>query len=94
MRLFFCESTKFKSNFEVTEVACYCGNQVNGEIYNHEELRRRLPNHKFRTGSDCEVIAHLVGTLFSIHICSYIEQKHIETFPFFTTKFLICFSSY
>ncbi|XP_043807148.1 asparagine synthetase [glutamine-hydrolyzing] 1 isoform X2 [Manihot esculenta] len=32
---------------------------VNGEIYNHEELRQRLPNHKFRTGSDCDVIAHL-----------------------------------
>jgi asparagine synthase (glutamine-hydrolysing) len=32
---------------------------VNGEIYNHEELRKRLKNHKFRTGSDCEVIAHL-----------------------------------
>ncbi|CAN6692999.1 unnamed protein product [Malus baccata var. baccata] len=32
---------------------------VNGEIYNHEELRSRLPNHKFRTGSDCDVIAHL-----------------------------------
>ncbi|MQL91833.1 hypothetical protein Taro_024454 [Colocasia esculenta] len=32
---------------------------VNGEIYNHEELRKGLPNHKFRTGSDCDVIAHL-----------------------------------
>ncbi|OUZ99119.1 Class II glutamine amidotransferase domain [Macleaya cordata] len=32
---------------------------VNGEIYNHEELRKRLPNHQFRTGSDCDVIAHL-----------------------------------
>uniref|UniRef100_A0A1J3E231 Asparagine synthetase [glutamine-hydrolyzing] n=1 Tax=Noccaea caerulescens TaxID=107243 RepID=A0A1J3E231_NOCCA len=32
---------------------------VNGEIYNHEELRKRLKNHKFHTGSDCEVIAHL-----------------------------------
>ncbi|KAL6642056.1 hypothetical protein ACP70R_020237 [Stipagrostis hirtigluma subsp. patula] len=33
---------------------------VNGEIYNHEELRtNQLANHKFRTGSDCEVIAHL-----------------------------------
>ncbi|XP_062083929.1 asparagine synthetase [glutamine-hydrolyzing]-like [Humulus lupulus] len=31
----------------------------NGEIYNHKELRKRLPNHKFRTGSDCEVISHL-----------------------------------
>ncbi|KNA18676.1 hypothetical protein SOVF_068530 [Spinacia oleracea] len=32
---------------------------VNGEIYNHEVLRKSLPNHKFRTGSDCDVIAHL-----------------------------------
>ncbi|KAI3891438.1 hypothetical protein MKX03_020720 [Papaver bracteatum] len=32
---------------------------VNGEIYNHEDSRKRLPNHRFRTGSDCEVIAHL-----------------------------------
>ncbi|VVB00958.1 unnamed protein product [Arabis nemorensis] len=32
---------------------------VNGEIYNHEELRKRLKNHKFRTRSDCDVIAHL-----------------------------------
>ncbi|KAJ6315349.1 hypothetical protein OIU78_018773, partial [Salix suchowensis] len=34
---------------------------VNGEIYNHAELRKSLPNHKFRTGSDCDVIAHLVS---------------------------------
>ncbi|KAK4351597.1 hypothetical protein RND71_030910 [Anisodus tanguticus] len=32
---------------------------VNGEIYNHEQLRKLMPNHKFRTGSDCDVIAHL-----------------------------------
>ncbi|KAL8140958.1 hypothetical protein V2J09_006979, partial [Rumex salicifolius] len=32
---------------------------VNGEIYNHVELRDSLPNHDFRTGSDCDVIAHL-----------------------------------
>ncbi|XP_056866631.1 asparagine synthetase [glutamine-hydrolyzing] isoform X3 [Raphanus sativus] len=32
---------------------------VNGEIYNHEELRKGLKNHKFRTGSDCDVISHL-----------------------------------
>ncbi|KAK4366742.1 hypothetical protein RND71_014622 [Anisodus tanguticus] len=32
---------------------------VNGEIYNHMELRDKLKSHQFRTGSDCEVIAHL-----------------------------------
>ncbi|KAL4196804.1 hypothetical protein AMTRI_Chr04g248060 [Amborella trichopoda] len=32
---------------------------VNGEIYNHEALREKLKSHQFRTGSDCEVIAHL-----------------------------------
>lgn len=37
---------------------------VNGEIYNHEELRSKLQSstrksHKFNTGCDCEVLAHL-----------------------------------
>ncbi|NQV61914.1 MAG: asparagine synthase (glutamine-hydrolyzing) [Alphaproteobacteria bacterium] len=34
---------------------------VNGEIYNHPEFRRDLKarGHRFRTGSDCEVILHL-----------------------------------
>ncbi|RYR78153.1 hypothetical protein Ahy_A01g002889 isoform B [Arachis hypogaea] len=32
---------------------------VNGEIYNHKELRQKLSSHQFRTGSYCEVIAHL-----------------------------------
>ncbi|GJY22621.1 asparagine synthetase [glutamine-hydrolyzing] [Tanacetum coccineum] len=32
---------------------------VNGEIYNHEELRKSLTGHTFKTGSDCDVIAHL-----------------------------------
>ncbi|THF95122.1 hypothetical protein TEA_016988 [Camellia sinensis var. sinensis] len=32
---------------------------VNGEIYNHKQLREKLKSHQFRTGSDCEVLAHL-----------------------------------
>ncbi|CAK9313205.1 unnamed protein product [Citrullus colocynthis] len=32
---------------------------VNREIYNHEELRKKLRSHKIRTGSDCDVISHL-----------------------------------
>ena len=33
---------------------------VNGEIYSHQDIRRRLSNHyEFRTGSDCEVILAL-----------------------------------
>lgn len=41
---------------------------VNGEIYNHQEIRRRLAGqYAFRTGSDCEVILALYekyGTAF------------------------------
>lgn len=37
--------------------------KVNGEIYNHKELREKLKSHQFRTGSDCEVITHLVSAL-------------------------------
>ncbi|HKE46999.1 MAG TPA: asparagine synthase B [Rhodanobacteraceae bacterium] len=32
---------------------------VNGEIYNHRELRKRFPDYAFRTDSDCEVILPL-----------------------------------
>jgi asparagine synthase (glutamine-hydrolysing) len=32
---------------------------VNGEIYNHRELRTRFPEHAFATESDCEVIIPL-----------------------------------
>ncbi|KAJ0682330.1 putative asparagine synthase (glutamine-hydrolyzing) [Helianthus annuus] len=32
---------------------------VKGEIYNHMDLREKLTGHKFKTGSDCDVIAHL-----------------------------------
>lgn len=32
---------------------------VNGEIYNHRAIRRRLSHYPFQTGSDCEVILAL-----------------------------------
>lgn len=32
---------------------------VNGEIYNHKEIRNRYPDYKFQTQSDCEVILAL-----------------------------------
>ncbi len=32
---------------------------VNGEIYNHKELRREFPEYEFQTQSDCEVIIPL-----------------------------------
>lgn len=32
---------------------------VNGEIYNHKEIRSRYPEYKFQTNSDCEVILAL-----------------------------------
>ena len=32
---------------------------VNGEIYNHREIRQRLQDYDFQTGSDCEVILAL-----------------------------------
>jgi asparagine synthetase B (glutamine-hydrolysing) len=35
---------------------------VNGEIYNHKQLRRDLKgDHVFKTESDCEVIMHMVS---------------------------------
>ena len=40
---------------------------VNGEIYNHQELRAQFPNYEFQTQSDCEVILALYkekGTSF------------------------------
>lgn len=37
---------------------------VNGEIYNHKDLRRELKNpHDFRTDSDCEVLLYLYDEL-------------------------------
>jgi asparagine synthetase B (glutamine-hydrolysing) len=35
---------------------------VNGEIYNHEALKKTMKKHDYHTQSDCEVIAHLVSS--------------------------------
>ena len=61
---------------------------VNGEIYNHQEIRRRFAGqYDFQTGSDCEVVLSLYRSLtpnpspvgegnFVTHekICSMLEQ--------------------
>jgi len=43
---------------------------VNGEIYNHRELRAELPDYKFKTNSDCEVIL----ALYQKHGADFIEM--------------------
>ena len=60
---------------------------MNGEIYNHEQLRAQLSSHTFRTGSDCEVIAHLVS-----HVATR-KNVHISKIQFaklWNTKIYIC----
>lgn len=41
---------------------------VNGEIYNHKELREKYTNYSFVTGSDCEVIQTLYYEFTNNHI--------------------------
>jgi asparagine synthase (glutamine-hydrolysing) len=43
---------------------------VNGEIYNHCELRAKFPDYPFRTESDCEVIL----ALYERHGSDFLEQ--------------------
>ncbi len=43
---------------------------VNGEIYNHRELRRALSDYDFQTGSDCEVIL----ALYRRHGADFLQQ--------------------
>lgn len=43
---------------------------VNGEIYNHRELRAQFPDYPFRTESDCEVIL----ALYERHGSDFLEQ--------------------
>ena len=41
----------------------------NGEIYNHRDLKSRFGNgHRYRTGSDCEIIAHLYEQMGMKHL--------------------------
>jgi hypothetical protein len=59
---------------------------VNGEVYNHQDLRSRLSTagHRFRTGSDCEVIAHLVCLLLLV-------QSHLQCSVFRFGSFLMMY---
>jgi len=43
---------------------------VNGEIYNHRELRAACPDYAFQTGSDCEVIL----ALYRQHGADFLHQ--------------------
>ena len=52
---------------------------VNGEIYNHQDLRRRFAGrYQFQTGSDCEVVLALYGSiahdLSHRQICRMLEE--------------------
>ena len=52
---------------------------VNGEIYNHQDIRRRFAGHyQFQTGSDCEVVLALYGSiahdLSHRQICRMLEE--------------------
>ena len=52
---------------------------VNGEIYNHQDLRRRFAGrYQFQTGSDCEVVLALYGSiahdLSHQQICRMLEE--------------------
>lgn len=52
---------------------------VNGEIYNHRDLRAGLKDeHVFRTDSDCEIVVHLY------------EELGVEAFSRFNGIFAIC----
>ena len=47
---------------------------VNGEIYNHQDIRREFPDYQFQTGSDCEVILALYRQCLSTSSSSISSQ--------------------
>lgn len=67
----YCDSRAILAHERLSIVGVESGNQplynkdkslilaVNGEIYNHKEIRSRYPDYDFQTNSDCEVILAL-----------------------------------
>ena len=50
---------------------------LNGEIYNHQELRRRLSGFTFRTCTDTEVLLELIEA-FGIERCAPAHERHLR----------------
>ncbi|MFQ5849355.1 MAG: asparagine synthetase B family protein [Candidatus Binatia bacterium] len=46
----------------------------NGEIYNHHELRSMLGHHRVRTGSDSEIVLHLIEELYDGDLTEAVKQ--------------------
>ena len=56
---------------------------ANGEIYNHQELRKEFPNYEFSTKSDCEVIL----ALYSKYGIDFIDKMNgIFAFVIYDSK--------
>ncbi|RZC69697.1 hypothetical protein C5167_032829 [Papaver somniferum] len=60
---------------------------VNGEIYNHEELRAKLKNHKFRSGSDRELSENAYNGFSSIKATTDILGLKGESSQWINVKF-------
>jgi asparagine synthase (glutamine-hydrolysing) len=46
----------------------------NGEIYNHPELRELLPSHRIHTGSDSEVLLHLIEEFYDGDLTAAVQR--------------------
>jgi asparagine synthase (glutamine-hydrolysing) len=48
---------------------------VNGEIYNHLDIKSKLsPKHTFTTGSDCEAVMHLYAEHGAAAVVQWMNQ--------------------